>query len=153
MFNNNKNLAVGEGKPDSPPSLAQALDHLKCLEGCSLTYLTGGDVGIVKQGVGLVLNVSELAQRDEQRRSRRRAGKRGDGFPVGVQADPVAEGARPSPRLPDPGTPEAIARGCTCQAIKNGFARAGVFKQDLDCPLHGIDATFDALINACETDA
>jgi hypothetical protein len=54
---------------------------------------------------------------------------------------------------PDPGSSEAIGRGCTCDVGDNnhglGQNHGGqtYFFPDLDCPLHGVDAvTADAVM-------
>lgn len=45
---------------------------------------------------------------------------------------------------PNPGSDEAIEKGCTCPVLDNnhgkGVAFAGErFWQDFDCPVHGLD--------------
>lgn len=45
-------------------------------------------------------------------------------------------------RLPNPGSAEAAARGCTCPIIDNEYGRGyrgqkGQFIKHDDCPLHG----------------
>lgn len=42
---------------------------------------------------------------------------------------------------PKPGSPEAVAAGCTCPVIDNGHGRGymgqrGVYVMDGDCPMH-----------------
>ena len=50
------------------------------------------------------------------------------------------------PSVDDPGSPEAVAAGSTCDPVENDFghgfqtARGVVFHPDKDCPLHGLDA-------------
>jgi len=45
---------------------------------------------------------------------------------------------------PTPGSPEAIAKGCTCDQVKNrngkGEKEGELFYPDWKCPLHGLDA-------------
>jgi hypothetical protein len=50
-------------------------------------------------------------------------------------------------KVPNPGSPEAIAQGCKCPVVQNNFGRGieGIWSVDgdpyfafeLDCPLHG----------------
>ena len=44
---------------------------------------------------------------------------------------------------PNPGTPEALALGCTCPVVDNGYGtgyrgRPGEYIYSVNCPLHGI---------------
>jgi len=45
--------------------------------------------------------------------------------------------------LPPPGSPGAVAQGCTCDPVKNhngeGTEGGRVFYPDWTCPLHGLD--------------
>ena len=43
--------------------------------------------------------------------------------------------------VPTPGSPEAVAQGCTCPVMDNGHGagRGGLFWTSGDCPLHGGD--------------
>lgn len=50
---------------------------------------------------------------------------------------------------PDPGTPEALNRGCTCSVIDNHHGKgwrgvAGSFAYDFACPLHNPEPPRDA---------
>ena len=46
---------------------------------------------------------------------------------------------------PNPGTPEAVALGCTCPVIDNGHGTGyrgwpgGEYIYSVNCPLHGIE--------------
>jgi hypothetical protein len=44
-------------------------------------------------------------------------------------------------KVPPPGSPEALARGCVCQVLDNGhgcgyMGMPGIYVYRLDCPLH-----------------
>jgi len=43
---------------------------------------------------------------------------------------------------PAPGSPDALAKGCTCPVLDNGHGRGymgrpGIYVMNGDCPLHG----------------
>ncbi|RMH21580.1 MAG: hypothetical protein D6698_02475 [Gammaproteobacteria bacterium] len=46
-------------------------------------------------------------------------------------------------KVPNPGSEEAVKRGCTCPVLDNAFGKGymgqpGVFVQVADCPIHGL---------------
>ena len=50
--------------------------------------------------------------------------------------------SEPTDAVPTPGSPEAIARGCTCPVLDNGHGRGymgqpGIFVCTDGCPVHG----------------
>lgn len=53
------------------------------------------------------------------------------------------------PTLPNPGSPEAVDRGCTCAVIDNHYGRGfgpadrPEFWITISCPLHGLKETDD----------
>lgn len=48
------------------------------------------------------------------------------------------------PHQPNPGSPEAVEKGCTCPILDNGYGRGTPYRGEVefwisgDCPLHAV---------------